>query len=35
VQPPGSAAGVFDRGEDLDAERLGGKRRGMAERAAR
>ena len=33
VQPPGAAAGVLDRGEDLDAERLGGKRRGMAERA--
>src|SRR5450755_4042996 len=33
VQPPSSTAGVFDRGEDLDTERLGGKRRRMAERA--
>ena len=34
VQPPSSATGMFHRGEDLDAERLDGKRRRMAERAA-
>ena len=35
VQPPGTAAGVFDRGEDLDAERLGRQAGGVTERAAR